>query len=202
MPENKKLVKQQWLVYFTFTLIFCGTIIALVSNRIQKNTKNSGSLIQLTYVSYLTSALGIFILAILSLSRTFQQNILSGPKGGLSNGSAMVGGGSFVEASKKFVIPLIPSIFTIALLVYVSIIMITNQQRLVDHRVANEYYTYSNAFSILIIIQILLLSVALYNKINGKSSTDQNMGIMILTIFNAVLLGIMQVILTFFSTDG
>jgi hypothetical protein len=202
MPENPKLFKQQLLVYFTFAIIFCGTIIALVSNRMQKNMKNSRQLIQLTYISYLTTAIGIFILSIVSLSRTFQQNILSGPKGGLSNGSAMVGGGSFVEASKKFVIPLIPSMFTIALLVYVSIIMITNQQRLVDHRVANEYYSYSNAFSILIIIQTMVLCVALYNKINGKSSTNQNMGIMILTIFNAVLLGIMQVILTFFSTDG
>lgn len=80
--------------------------------------------------------------------------------------------------------------------------------------VAQEYYTWSDISTTIIIFQVVLVCIYIKNvflkKINGgtidaKSSNDSNKAMMamyFMVLLNAICLGIQQVVLDNFTTDG
>lgn len=91
----------------------------------------------------------------------------------------------------------LPIYITIIILLFAGIQSLLYQDRLVKKHVANQYYTWNQTFTFLITVQIIML-IYLYLY---KNSSYQYI-IYIIGLFNAIFLGIMQVILQFYSTDG
>ena len=102
---------------------------------------------------------------------------------------------------KKIIISPLPYTLTIGVLVYASVINFLYVDRLTNHHVANEYFTWASTFSFLLIVQIFLLYKYFKSKTAGLPSPLRYI-IYLLSVFNAITLGIMQTILKFFSTDG
>ena len=95
----------------------------------------------------------------------------------------------------------LPSLLTLAIIIYIIILNSIYRENLVNGHVANEYYSYSSFLSILVLIQIGLLIKYIVDMSENKNSPVKPV-IYIFSIINIMILGIMQVILNFFSTDG
>lgn len=87
------------------------------------------------------------------------------------------------------------------ILLWIIIININFYTKINKGQVTNEYFNFSFLTNVLIIIQIIVLFMFL----NEKSSEKKNQMAQILYIlssFNFVFVGIMNVIVKYFSTDG
>ena len=102
---------------------------------------------------------------------------------------------------KNMIFESLPSVLTFMVIIYIIIINFTYKKKLVNGDVANEYYSYSLFSSLLLLFQVGLLIKYILDISNGKES-DITSVIYVLTVINFMLLGVMQVILNFFSTDG
>jgi hypothetical protein len=116
-----------------------------------------------------------------------------------------------------------PIIFLLGLLTWIITMNISYKSRINKGQVSKDYYTFNYVSSILIIIQIMIMLNYIRNSIylsNAmKSDAVENVKNNIVTIFsekttqmatvgyaigsvNYVIVGILQVILDYFSTDG
>jgi hypothetical protein len=116
-----------------------------------------------------------------------------------------------VVASKAFPIFLILGILSFVIFQNVKFYKEIN-----SGRVSDEYYTYAGTSSFFIIIQLLLVVRYIKDITSGSQTTQVNKGedgmnilssqltsiIAILTIINISFIGMLQVILQYFSTDG
>ena len=116
-----------------------------------------------------------------------------------------------------FVNPL-PSIMTIIVLSYSTILNIVYKDELIKHFVSDEYYGYNLLYLVLISLQLMLLVKYIFDLLSDKfripststpgkaaitsDDTMYKFGIYLFSTFNIILLSIMQVILKYFSTDG
>ena len=80
-----------------------------------------------------------------------------------------------------------------------------------QHHVADEYYTYSITFSLLILIQLGLLINTFTEPTKNENNNSENINLLKdiskdiiypFIISSIIILAIMQTILHFFSTDG
>ena len=98
-----------------------------------------------------------------------------------------------------------PSILILGQVIYIVAINFIYKKRLIENRVADEYYTYSKYFSLLLLLQIALLTKFFIDR-GGPVKLDKSSSIeYVISIFGVlsfIFLGIMQVILQYFSTDG
>lgn len=107
-------------------------------------------------------------------------------------------------------INMFPTLSTILVLAYIIGINFVFKERLIQHHVANEYYNWSLAFTMLFTIQISLLIYITYKQITktlaGISYNDTYKSriyiIYLLSLFSIITIGIMNQILALFSTDG
>ena len=99
-----------------------------------------------------------------------------------------------------------PAICTLIVLLYKLSLNFTYADRLKLDKVANEYYYYSNIAGFLIFFQIVFLIKYIFDKfvICDKKNINSRLSLLIyiLSIINLLLLGITNVIVKFFSTDG
>lgn len=182
---------------FTYVLIICGSIIAMISNYIQATSTNSNQLLQVTVIGYLTAAIGILLLMVVSIFYHLKgQPIVQGTINKIKS------------IFSNYILYSLPFVLTIGVIVYICVILLSFKDKLVGHTVAQEYYKYSTASSILLGTQLIMLIHHLLNKKNIKGDvsntqkSSSNYSIYILTILNITMIGIMQVILQYFSTDG
>jgi len=109
----------------------------------------------------------------------------------------------------------IPIIFTICILSLILYQNIYFYENINSGKVAPQYYQFSGASAFLIIVQVCFVIRYLSDILSGSSlSNDNNYTyymllaskmssiIIILTVANIGIIGILQVILQFFSTDG
>lgn len=105
----------------------------------------------------------------------------------------------------KFLSDSIPIVCLLFILVWIIILNIVYFKRINQKRVANEYNTYSFISSILIIMQLAILYKKMSKGIDsGIPKIENNIfGIIcILTLLNFIFVGMMNVVLKFYSTDG
>lgn len=114
-----------------------------------------------------------------------------------------------IRILSSYIMYSLPSVITIGILLYICVVLLIYRDQIIGGRVADEYYTYSTTANVLLGIQSIILIYHLYQQMvsihNGKSinfSTTTSYSIYILGVLNIILVGISQVILKFFSTDG
>lgn len=98
---------------------------------------------------------------------------------------------------------------TLGILVWLISINAQFYNKINKGAVANDYYTYSGVSTFLLIIQIVMLYRYIQDELRDGSSnmkeilTSKVVSVTyLLTLGNAILLGIMTIILHYFSTDG
>lgn len=114
----------------------------------------------------------------------------------------------FFKVILKNAIPVLLIIVIIALILFQNI---SFYDQINKGLVANEYYQFSGVSSFLILVQVslvinylmnLLGSVRNKGDIMASVASELNSVILILTVANIGIIGILQVILKYFSTDG
>ena len=94
-----------------------------------------------------------------------------------------------------------PIFFTLMVITYTMIMHVIFKDGLIIGNVANQYYSYLSFSSLLILMQIVIL-IKYIKSIQNKESTQLNTVLYTITFLNIIVLGIMNIILRFFSTDG
>lgn len=107
-----------------------------------------------------------------------------------------------------------PIILVIGILTWLIIQNVTYFKRINQGKVPDEYNQFSSISNILIVVQLGILFKFFMDKIStdGETSSDSKMSdilasqlkyiMYILTILNLTVVGLLQVILQFFATDG
>jgi len=130
----------------------------------------------------------------------------------ISFGKSSTGG----EFFQKILSTALPGMLIIGILSAILYQNIMFYSQINDHKVPDEYYTYSNITSFLIIIQVIIVikylmgvmndsisetNIASKNTLDIMSSRLYNVNL-IFTIINIAFIAIIQVILKLFSTGG
>uniref|UniRef100_A0A6C0HFQ6 Uncharacterized protein n=1 Tax=viral metagenome TaxID=1070528 RepID=A0A6C0HFQ6_9ZZZZ len=103
----------------------------------------------------------------------------------------------------------LPSLLTLIVLLWLITLNVIYFKRINQGKVANEYYNYSNITTLIVIGQIMILFKYLKDKFAAVSGNVSTAGAdkmayvtYFLTFLNFVFIGIMTIVLEFFSTDG
>ena len=113
----------------------------------------------------------------------------------------------------KSALPIILSIVIIALIIVQNV---SFYKQINSGRVADEYYQFSGVSSFLILVQTVLVINYLMDILSGQRNKDDveksgvmtalasemNSIILILSVMNVGIIGVLQVVLKYFSTDG
>ena len=103
-----------------------------------------------------------------------------------------------------------PILLTFIILVWLLIINTTYYKRINEGKIANEYNTFSTISTILVVFQLVILFKYLNDEVLAKKG-NLIAGVLkgqlasityILSILNLVFVGMMNIVLEFFSTDG
>uniref|UniRef100_A0A6C0AZ34 Uncharacterized protein n=1 Tax=viral metagenome TaxID=1070528 RepID=A0A6C0AZ34_9ZZZZ len=215
-----------------FVVAICGIIIALIGNYIlsnahnelYKNTDNNvidcdqlinkQQLLQKkqTAISGHNALVIGYSITAFSIFSTILLAVKYSNNNALGRTTPTLVGGNFFNKSKtnifngiqillKIINSILPSISVIGVITYVIILTIIYKENLILGRVSNDYYFWSGISSIFILFQIILLLVFIFNKIENKL-TNVHYAIYALSTITIIILGIENIILASFSTDG
>ena len=193
-PSLESIKKTRWFEYFLYVLILCGIIIGTITNSLQKSASNTNQILQTTIVGFMTAIIGLLFLMAVSIKfHNMKLGEVNQP----------------IRILSSYIMYSLPSVITIGILLYICVVLLIYRDQIIGGRVADEYYTYSTTANVLLGIQSMILIYHLYKQMlsihNGKSinfSTTTSYSIYLLGVLNIILVGISQVILKFFSTDG
>lgn len=191
-PISKRIYSQKTIEYMLYGCVLIGIFISIIANHQQSKNNNESSnrsLIQTSASGYILSALALSLIIPFAIGMNTDAINPSQPTST-----------KFFESIYKILIYPMPIFITIIVFILATIQLLFFQDRLIKHHVAKEYFIWSNSFSVLIIIQSIILS---YYAIFNKAHNSPLRYVIYLTgLFNIIILGIIQVILQFFSTDG
>jgi hypothetical protein len=190
-PISKRIYSQKTIEYMLYGCILLGIIISIIANHYQSKDRDETSnraLIQTSASGYILSSLALALLI------PFFIKLNTNP---IKTNSV------FESINRIFIYPM-PIFITIVVFILATIQLLFFQDRLVKHHIANEYFTWNNSFSFLIIIQTIILLYYGFTNNNSKTPSNPSLRyiIYLFGLFNIIILGIIQVILQFFSTDG
>ena len=177
---------------FMFILLFIGLVLSSYTTYTQRNIEDKArgrSYIQATAAGYIIAASAIF--GMLPMVMKTKKDALK--QAGLFSSE------KFGSAMNLVIWFPLPYTLTIAILSMAAIIILSYQDQIAKHHVAKEYYTWNATFTFLLIIQSFLLFI--FSQAGNEPSPLRYV-IYLLTVFNAISLGILKTILKFFSTDG
>lgn len=94
----------------------------------------------------------------------------------------------------------IPAVLLLSIIIWLITLNITNFSQINKGHVATEYNTYSTLSTIVLITQLFVV----FKYITERESEKNKYSILnyLLTLGNVIVVGIMTIILTYFSTDG
>ena len=207
MPQQE----HKYLTNCVLIVIVCGVILAYIGNFIIKsndminNTSNiatcdksvlrklaaqeeqeGGNGYIIAFTGNIITAAGILFL--LLLSALFSIN---------NSGNTV----STFTKIKNMMVGSLPSVLTFGVVTYIIILNSIFKENIIKGRLANEYFTYSSFSSFLILIQVGLL-IKYITDISNNRDSQVGPVIYVFSILNIMILGVMNVILRFFSTDG
>ena len=176
------------LVYTAFIMIFlciCLSIIANNSQYKQNDPVSNKAWLQTSAACYYVSAaLMLIVWGYYSLKTNYSLDTFN------TTGR--------ISSMNVFLRPL-PAAFTGLILIFAASQLLLYQTRLVEKRVVGEYFEWNRTFTFLLIIQLILLVNAASNDFKYKPF---NYLIYIICLLNFIILGIIHILLHFFSTDG
>ena len=97
---------------------------------------------------------------------------------------------------------LIPIFITLLVVSYNYLINIKFQDRLIKGDIAEEYFGYLMFYSLLLFCQIICISKYIKDLYDIKNESKVGPVIYLLSLINMIILGIMNIIIAYFSTDG
>lgn len=128
------------------------------------------------------------------------------------DGTASTGTIGFLKVIFKNALPILLNISIIALIIVQNV---SFYKQINSGKVADEYYQFSGVSSFLILVQSVLVIKYLMDILAGEQSksadkssilaslaSELNSVILILSVMNIGIIGLLQVILKYFSTDG
>jgi len=200
--------KHEYLIKTIFIVVICGLILGYAGNYMlyTSSNKNNNNITtcdrdllakianrngQPGYNGYILSFTGQIItffglLFLLLLSSLFSYT-KSGDK-------------SVIESIKTLLKDALPIFVTLSLITYSLYINTKFRERLINLNVANELFSYLFFSGIVLLVQVILL---LNYMISLMNATNASSGAIYMSAFlNLLLLGIIFIILNFFSTDG
>lgn len=175
------------LVYTAFIMIFlciCLSIIANNSQYKQNDPVSNKAWLQTSAACYyLSAALILMIWGYYSIKTNYSLETFT-----TSSASKM----------DVFLRPL-PAAFTGLILIFAASQLLLYQTRLIEKRVVGDYFEWNRTFTFLLILQLILLVNAASNDFKYKPF---NYLVYIISLLNFIILGIIHILLHFFSTDG
>ena len=164
----------------TINLKTCDEKLLEEANNRMGNNGNNGY--RLTYTGYLVTGMGLLFLIILSTFFSVENKKNEG------------------ENIKNIITGTLPVFLSLIVVSYILLLNVKFKERLIQGKVADEYFFYLSFFSIMFMIQIITLSK--YIKTLEKSENQVDSVVYALSLVNILIIGIMNIILSFFSTDG
>lgn len=107
--------------------------------------------------------------------------------------------GSIFNFIKLLISNSLPIIATMSILIWIITLNSVYYNKINDNKISNEYYQYSNITLFLIIAQLSVLFMSLQS---GPSQNKMKYTTYFFTVLNLIFVGIMNIILKFFTTDG
>ena len=176
------------LVYTAFIMIFlciCLSIIANNSQYKQNDPVSNKAWLQTSAACYYVSAILMLIVwGYYSLKTNYSLDTYTTTEK--------------LSSMNVFLRPL-PAAFTGLLLIFSASQLLLYQTRLIEKRVVADYFEWNRTFTFLLIVQLILLVNAAGNNFTYKPF---NYLIYIICLLNFIVLGIIHILLHFFSTDG
>jgi len=147
---------------------------------------------------------GIVALSVLSL--LFITFGLAFNKGSVESISSL----NIFSTLKDMLTKSMPSLFTLIVLIWIIVLNMLYFKRINQGKVADEYYTYSTLTTFIVVLQVMTLFKYLkdnlktiLDKTNATLPTDKMAyATYLFTLLNFIFIGIMTIVLEFFSTDG
>jgi uncharacterized BrkB/YihY/UPF0761 family membrane protein len=185
--------KQKYAEICFYFLLLIGLLLSIIGNIAQKkvdaNSSSAKSWVSTSAAGYIISAAAILFLMIFFIlfnTSKIPTNDTLGEK--------ITGG-----IGRILIYPL-PCLITIGILIFAAVQTLKFQDRLAEQHVASIYYTWINTFTFLLFLQISILWFYSYN--DKSPNSYKRYIIYAIGITNFAILGITQVILQYFSTDG
>jgi hypothetical protein len=197
MNISKKEYAQKTTEFILYTIVIVGIFLAIAGNRALRNAEKSSSSAQswvsATAAGYVVSAVALLFLIPFFIkfdtSKLPGKNTLAGESRNL-----------WIGGINRILIYPLPAFITLSVLIFASTQTFMFKDRLANHNVANTYYTWINSFTFLLFLQIAILGF--YSITDKNPNSVKRYLIYAIAITNLSILGITQVILQFFSTDG
>lgn len=137
----------------------------------------------LSFTGYIVTGMGLLFLIILS---TF-----------LSTNSK----NDDIDNLKNILSSVSPIFLTLLVVSYVVSLNINYKDRFISGNLSNDFFSYLSFFSIMFLIQIIILSKYI-RSLSENSSNNEDTVIYALSLINILILVVMNITLKFFSTDG
>ena len=100
----------------------------------------------------------------------------------------------------------LPSLLTLLVLMWLIVLNVTYFKRINQGKVSSDYNQFSTISTIFLVIQIFTLFAFLRGQLSVESNSNSNskMSYVLygITFLNVIFIGMMNIILRFFSTDG
>ena len=107
--------------------------------------------------------------------------------------------GSIFNFIKLLIINSLPIVATLSILIWIITLNSIYYNKINDNKISSEYYQYSDINLFLIISQLSVLFMSLQA---GPSQSKMKYTTYFFTMLNLIFVGIMNIILKFFTTDG
>jgi hypothetical protein len=104
-----------------------------------------------------------------------------------------------IDFLKILIMNSLPTISTLLVIIWILVLNITYYKKINEGKIATEYYQFSTITTILIILQLIILFMSLFK---GNTQNKMAYTTYAITLINMIFVGIMNIIVTFFSTDG
>ena len=195
MKVDKKIYAQKTSEYILYSIVFIGIVLTVAGNigqkKAEKSSASAQSWVTTSAAGYIISATAILFLIPFFIK--FNTNKL--PTLGQGDLSSHWSGGFY-----RILIYPLPAIITLTVLIFAAAQTFLFKQRLADQHIASTYFTWINSFTFLLFLQIAILG---FSSITDKHPNSyKRYLIYAIGLTNLSILGITQVILQFFSTDG
>ena len=98
----------------------------------------------------------------------------------------------------------LPSMVTLLVLTWLIALNVTYFKRINQGKLTDEYKQFSLITTILLVIQLIVLFMFLKDQTSANPSGSKTMGYVVyaITFINVIYIGMMNIILKFFTTDG
>lgn len=98
----------------------------------------------------------------------------------------------------------LPAMITLLVIVWLITLNVTYFKRINQGKLSDEYNEFSTITTILLVIQLIVLFMFLRDQTSATPSGSKTMGYVVyaMTFINVIYIGMMNIILKFFTTDG